>query len=529
MKPGEPTKPALQRIRDLQSKATSASPDAISRLVIVGGGSAGWMAAATLSNVLGPQCRITLVESELIGTVGVGEATIPPLQMLHRIMGVDERQFMRDSRSTFKLGIEFVNWGRQNHRYFHPFGHYAVAFDELPLYQHWLKHRHLAGMGMLEDYSLAWQAARLDRFALPSGDAGALGASFNYAYHFDASLYAKHLRSLSEQRGVTRIEGRITQVERQSTNGFVAAVVLENGQRIEGDFFIDCSGFAALLIGQSLQVGYESWAQWLPCDRAVAVPCSLDNPPPPYTRSTALAAGWQWTIALQHRIGNGHVYSSSFTTEQEATDTLMSRLPGRALAEPRPLRFVPGRRHKVWEHNVLALGLASGFLEPLESTSLHLVQSGLIGLLSLFPDRHCHAAVRDEFNRRFALEMERIRDFLILHYKLNERSDSPMWQHCANMKVPDSLQERLDLFAHGGHVQTDSYDLFGVENWLAVHIGQFNIPGSHSGLLDLRNVDGRTTLLRLLSDLRQRAAQMPSHEAFLKRHLGAASASLGVR
>jgi tryptophan 7-halogenase len=521
MAPPAHTTPALQRIRDLQARAGSLSPQAISRLVIVGGGSAGWMAAATLSNVLGPACQITLVESELIGTVGVGEATIPPLQMLHRIMGVDERAFMRESRSTFKLGIEFVDWGRQGHRYFHPFGRYAVDFDELPLYQHWLKHRHVAGMGLLEDYSLAWQAARLGRFALPAGPPGTLGASFNYAYHFDASLYARHLRAISEQRGVIRTEGRITQVERDPHNGFVTAVVLDKGQRIGGDFFIDCSGFAALLIGQTLQVGYESWARWLPCDRAVAVPCELQGPPPPYTRSTALAAGWQWTIALQHRIGNGHVFSSSFTSAQQATDTLMARLPGPALGEPRPLQFTPGRRHRVWEHNVLALGLASGFLEPLESTSLHLVQSGLLGLLSLFPDRHCHAALRQEFNRRFACEMERIRDFLILHYKLNERGDSEMWRYCAHMPVPESLQERLTLFTHGGHVQTDGYDLFGVENWLAVHTGQFNLPQSHAALLDQRPVNGRAALLRLQQDLAGMAAQMPRHEAFVQQHLQA--------
>ena len=510
---------ALQRIHDLQTRAGKRSSSPISQLVIVGGGSAGWMAATTLSNVLGPACQITLIESDQIGTVGVGEATIPPLQMLHRIMGVDERAFMRESRSTFKLGIEFVGWGRKDHRYFHPFGHYATPFDDMPLYQHWLKHRHASGTGLLEDYSLAWQAARLGRFAMPTSQPGALGASFNYAYHFDASLYARHLRSISEQRGVIRTEGRITQVERDPLNGFVSALVLENGQRIGGDFFIDCSGFAALLIGKTLQVPYESWAQWLPCDRAVAVPCQLTGPPPPYTRSTALEAGWQWTIALQHRVGNGHVFSSSFTTVQQATDTLMARLPGQALAEPRPLQFTPGRRQRVWERNVLALGLASGFLEPLESTSLHLVQSGLLGLLSLFPDKHCHAALRNEFNRRFACEMERIRDFLILHYKLNERSDSEMWRYCTHMSVPESLQERLDLFAHGGHVQTDGYDLFGVENWLAVHTGQFNLPKSHAALLDQRKVDGRATLLRLQKDLNTMAAKMPMHEAFLAKYL----------
>lgn len=511
---------ALQRIRQLQTRTAGTSPEAIRRLVIVGGGSAGWMAADTLSNVLGSACQITLVESEDIGTVGVGEATIPPLRMLHQIMGVDEREFMRACRCTFKLGIEFVNWGRQDHRYFHPFGHYAVAFDEQPLYQHWLKHRHIGGMGELEDYSLAWQAARLGRFALPTLPPGQLSSSFNYAYHFDASLYASYLRSLSERRGVVRTEGRITQVLRHPDSGFVTGLVLANGQAVEGDFFIDCSGFASLLLGQTLGIGMESWSEWLPCDRAVAVPCQLDGQPAPYTRSTAHEAGWQWTIPLQHRTGNGHVFSSAFTTVDKATDTLMSHLPGQALAEPRLLQFTPGRRHEAWAFNVVALGLASGFLEPLESTSLHLVQSGLISLLSLFPDKQCEPPLRHEYNRRFALEMERIRDFLILHYALNQRRDSEMWRYCADMRLPASLQERLDLFAHGGHVQTDQHDLFGVENWLAVHTGQFNHPRSHAPLLDLRGVDGRAALFGLQQDLRQKAEQMPLHADFLEKYLG---------
>ena len=489
-------------------------------MVIVGGGSAGWMAAAALSNVLGQQCQISLVESEQIGTVGVGEATIPTIQLLNETMGVDEREFMRQTQATFKLGIEFVNWGREGHRYFHPFGQFGFPFDQLPVHQHWLKHRHQPGMGELEDYSLAWQAARLGRFERPTPQSGQLSASFNYAFHFDATLYARYLRDVSIARGVQRTEGRVVQVHRHPSSGFVTALELDNGQRVEGDFFIDCSGFQALLIGQTLQVGYDAWSHWLPCDRAVAVPCALEGPPLPYTRSTALRAGWQWTIPLQHRIGNGHVFSSSFTTADQATHDLMARLPAPALAEPRMLQFTPGRRQKAWEHNVLALGLASGFLEPLESTSLHLVHSGITALLGLFPDRHCHSALRNEYNRRFAIEMERIRDFLILHYKLNERADSEMWRYCAQMDIPPSLQERLDLFRQGGHLQLDNYDLFGPESWLAVHLGQFNIPQSHAALLDLRAVDGRTGLMRLQQGLRQTAERMPRHEDFLQRYLG---------
>ena len=513
---------ALSRIRQLQNvtRAGALESTAIQKIVIVGGGSAGWMAAAALSNVLDRRCQITLVESEQIGTVGVGEATIPTIQLLNETIGLDEREFMRQTRATFKLGIEFVNWGREGHRYFHGFSHFGIAFDALPVHQHWLKHRHLPDMGELEDYSLAWHAARLGRFAMPTRQAGLLSSSYNYAFHFDATLYARHLRDLSVARGVVRTEGRIVQVLRHPESGFVTSVELENGASVEGDFFIDCSGFQALLIGQAMQVGYESWLQWLPCDRAVAVPCSLEGPPSPYTRSTALKAGWQWTIPLQHRIGNGHVFSSAFTTEEDATQALMSRLPGQALAEPRTLQFTPGRRHKAWEHNVLALGLASGFLEPLESTSLHLVHSGIATLLGIFPDRHCHSALRNEYNRRFAIEMERIRDFLILHYKLSERTDSEMWRHCAHMEVPPSLQERIELFRQGGHLQIDNHDLFGHESWLAVHLGQFNVPQSHAALLDLRPVDGRAGLMRLQQALRQAAEQMPRHEDFLKNYLG---------
>ena len=336
------------------------------------------------------------------------------------------------------------------------------------------------------------------------------------------TLYARHLRDLSLRRGVLRTEGRIVQVHRDAATGFVTSVELENGQRIGGDFFIDCSGFEALLIGQSLQVGYEPWSQWLPCDRAVAVPCSLDVTPAPYTRSTALQAGWQWTIPLQHRIGNGHVFSSAFISTDEAIETLMSRLPGKALAEPRQLKFTPGRRRKAWEHNVLALGLASGFLEPLESTSLHLVHSGITTLLGLFPDRHCDIALRNEYNRRFGIEMERIRDFLILHYKLGERTDSEIWRYCARMDVPASLQERMTLFRQGGHLQIDNYDLFGAESWLAVHLGQLNFPQGHAALLDLRSTNGHGELTRLQQALRQTAQCMPTHAEFLQRYLGAA-------
>lgn len=516
-----PHAPALERIRQLQARhtATPQAPDTLRRIVIVGGGSAGWMAAAALSNVLGPACSITLVESEQLGTVGVGEATIPTIRLLNQTMGVNEPAFMRDAQATFKLGIEFVNWGREGNRYFHPFGFIGRPFDAYPVYQHWIKNRHLPGVGTLDDYSVAWQAGRLGRFKLPTHEPQQLSSSYNYAFHFDANLYAQHLRGLSVARGVQAMEGLITHVHRDRDNGFVSAVQLQDGRLVEGDFFIDCSGFRSVLLGETLGVALESWAHWLPCDRAVAVPCASGASPAPYTRATALEAGWQWTIPLQHRVGNGHVFSSAFIDEARAVDTLLSRLPAPALGEPRLLKFTPGRRRKAWEGNVVALGLASGFLEPLESTSLHLVHSGIISLLSLFPDRHCHTVLREEYNRRFANEMERIRDFIILHYALNTHKSEDMWRHCSHMPLPDSLQERMALFKHGGYVQIDHFDLFGVDSWQALHSGQLNFPRHLPTLLDMRGVDGREGLQQLRQAVLATAERMPDHKAFLNQYL----------
>lgn len=512
---------ALSRIKAMQSATHPGTHGAntIRHIVIVGGGSAGWMTAAALSNVLGSNCRITLVESELIGTVGVGEATIPSIRLLNQTMGVNEQDFLRDTQGTFKLGIEFVNWGREGQRYFHPFGFLGMPFDALPVHQHWLKHRHQPGIGKLDDYSLAWHAAKHDRFSLPTLNPQLLTSTFNYAFHFDAALYAQHLRKLSVARGVHRIEGKITQVHQHPETGHVTSVELDNSERISGDFYIDCSGFRSLLLGDTLKVGYESWNQWLPCDTAVAMPCSLVDAPSPYTRSTALGAGWQWTIPLRHRVGNGYVFSSSFTTEELATEELQSRLPGQALGSARLLKFTAGRRQKAWKKNVLALGLASGFLEPLESTSLHLVHSGIATLLSLFPDKNCHDGLQKEYNRRFFNEMDRIRDFLILHYKLNQHKDGEMWRYCADMCVPDSLEERMELFKCGGHVQTDSYDLFGAESWLAVHLGQLNFPDCHTPLLDMQQTDARPKLARMQQALAQAGMAMPRHIDFLNRYL----------
>ncbi len=509
----------IQQLKQTRALVDPRNPASIRHIVIVGGGSAGWMTAAALSNVLAGKCRITLIESEAIGIVGVGEATIPSIRLLNQTMGLDERDFLRETQGTFKLGIHFVDWGSLGNRYFHPFGFLGNQFDEIAIHQHWLKNRTEPGIGTLDDYSLAWLAAREGRFSLPSPNPKLLSSTYNYAFHFDASLYARHLRTLSTQRGVRRVEGTIIEVHRHSDTGFVAGLSLESGQRIDGDLFIDCSGFRSLLLGQTLGVDYVSWQQWLPCDRAVAMPCALDGPPQPFTRSTAREAGWQWTIPLRHRVGNGYVFSSSFLDPVRAGDALQAKLPGQALGDPRMIEFKAGRRRNAWEKNVIALGLASGFLEPLESTSLHLVHSGITTLLTFFPDRYCHEAVRNEYNRRFAIEMERIRDFLILHYKLTTRDDTELWRYCSAMQVPDSLQARLDLFRHGAHLQIDNYDLFGVESWLAVHLGQGNIPESHSPLLDIRQTDGRSALAALRKGLVDAAQAMPRHVDFLDQYL----------
>jgi tryptophan 7-halogenase len=489
-------------------------------IAIVGGGTAGWMAAAILARRLGRESStIRVIESPEIGTIGVGEATIPPIRLFNNALGIDEDEFLRKTRGTIKLGIEFKNWSKLGRDYFHPFGAHGTRLEQVSLHQDWLKLRQMGENSSFEEFSLNTVAARLGRVgAVGKGD-DALLPVFAYAFHFDASLYAHYLREYAQARGVIRMERKIVNVELRSEDGFIRAVHLDDGQHVEADLFIDCSGFRGLLIEQALKTGYEDWTHWLPCDRAAAVPCESAGALTPFTRSTAREAGWQWRIPLQHRIGNGYVYCSRFISDDEAAATLLANLDGKAAAEPRFLRFTTGRRKKLWNKNCIALGLASGFLEPLESTSIHLIQKGLTHLLNFFPNRECAPVVVDEFNRVAIGEYERIRDFIILHYKATERRDQPLWDYCGNMDIPETLAYKLAMFRNSGRVIKYAGDLFAAPNWIAVFMGQEIWPQRYDTLTDQRDVaDVRGNLERIRKAIRHAAEAAPRHEEYIAQH-----------
>lgn len=494
----------------------------IGSIVIVGGGSAGWMTAAALANAVGSSCRITLIESEEIGTIGVGEATIPPIKYFNQRLGIDEATFVRETHGTFKLGIEFADWSRLGHSYFHPFGQYGAEFDTVPFYHYWMR-EHLAGdLTPIDDYSMAWAAAKAGKFSHPAQDKRLIQSTFDYAYHFDATLYAKFLRGYAEARGVQRVEGRVVDVTRWGERGFISSVTMQDEREIHGDFFVDCTGFFGLLIEKTLRTGYEDWSHWLPCDRAVAVACEKTSPARPYTRSTAREAGWQWRIPLQHRTGNGYVHCSQFISEQDATATLLAHLDGAPLAEPRMLSFTTGRRKKFWHGNCVAIGLSAGFMEPLESTSLHLIQYGIMRLIALFPDKHVSPLLEEEYNALTIAEYERIRDFLILHYKATARQDSALWRYCANMEIPDRLAYKIAHFRREGRVVSDERELFHNPSWIAVYLGQDILPERAPAMASMRpQVPVQERLAAIRSAMSEAVAVMPDHEAFIARYCAA--------
>jgi tryptophan 7-halogenase len=487
-------------------------------IVVVGGGTAGWMAAAALARFLGRTAAIRLIESDEIGTVGVGEATIPQIRLFNDGLGIDEDEFVRATAGTFKLGIEFDGWLRPGHRYIHAFGAVGRPLGLIPFHHYWLRHRAEGGGDDLWAHSASAEAARRNRFARPDDKPGRLPSGVNYAFHFDASLYAAHLRRWAEGRGVRRVEGRIQDVALRGEDGFVEAVTLGSGERVAGDIFIDCSGFRGLLIEQALETGYENWSHWLPCDRALAVPCASVSPLTPYTRSTAREAGWQWRIPLQHRTGNGHVYCSDFISDDAAAATLLAHLDGEALADPRPLRFITGKRRKAWNRNVVALGLAAGFMEPLESTSIHLVQSGIARLLQLFPRERVTEVEAAEFNRQTDVEWRSIRDFLILHYHANER-EGPFWAACRERSIPDTLAHKIALFEESARIFRVEEELFTEPGWLQVMLGQGITPASYHPLADQLSPEQLAEFIELSRrHVAQVASTMPAHEDFIARH-----------
>ncbi len=489
----------------------------IRKVVIVGGGTAGWMTAAALSKVLGRDyCDITLIESDDIGSVGVGEATIPQITLFNRILGIDENDFVRKTKGTFKLGIEFVDWAKKGHSYIHPFGSYGTNIDAIQFHHYWLKLHEQGKAPDLEAYSLAAVAAPQGRFMRPANIPNSPLNEIAYAFHFDAGLYAQYLRNYSEQRGVTRREGKVCEVKLREGDGHIESVQLESGELHEGDLFIDCSGFRGLLIEEAMNTGYVDWSHYLPCNRAVAVPSETVGEPLPYTRSTAHSAGWQWRIPLQHRTGNGHVYCSKYMSDDEATSILLKNLDGAPLAEPRLLKFTTGHRRKFWNKNCIAIGLSSGFMEPLESTSIHLIQSSIAKLMTLFPTREFSQINIDYYNAQSLLDFERIRDFLVLHYHATERNDSPFWNYCRTMEISPYLQRKMEMYKTTGRIFREDNELFNDTSWLAVLHGQQVKAKSYHPLVDvLSDEEAAARLANIKEVIDKSVATMPSHQAYI--------------
>jgi tryptophan 7-halogenase len=492
--------------------------------VIAGGGTAGWLAAATLARFLGNCASITLVESDEIGTVGVGEATIPQIHNLLIGLGIDQREFLRRTNASFKLGIEFVDWMRKGERYIHSFGQVGRGVGLIQFRQLWLRGKGLGVAGDYGDYSYNVEAARQGRFAIGKGQA-ATNPDLAYAYHLDATLFAGMLRDYAEDLGVKRVEGRIVAVDRDAATGDITALQLEGERSVRGPLFIDCTGFRSLLLGETLGVPFNDWSHWLPCDTALAVPSQPGAKFRPYTQSLAHPAGWQWRIPLQHRTGNGHVFCSSFMSVDEARALLLANLEGEALADPRPIHFKTGHRQSFWSHNCIALGLAAGFMEPLESTSIHLVQSGVSRLLNMLPrDLQNLDTARSSFNRLSEIEWQRVRDFLVLHYVANDRVGEPFWDHCRGIEIPPTLSEKIALFEEGGMFMREEDELFLDDSWGQVMIGQGIVPRGWSPLAD--NVPGEDVgpfLQSLAKSYRTKVQHLPTHADFVAQMAGAAA------
>jgi tryptophan halogenase len=483
------------------------------QIVVAGGGTAGWIAAAALAQQLGVVLDVVLVESEEIGTVGVGESSIPPMRVFHRLLNIDEQQFMRETGASFKLGIVFDHWSKPGDRYVHSFGRLGQSAWLCEFHHFWLQGLQAGILSDLDEYCLEALAAKSGRFATSSK------SEINYAYHLDAMVYAKFLRKFAEGFGVRRIEGKIQEVRQNAGTGFIEALILDGGRAVAGDFFIDCTGFRGLLIEQALHSGYEDWSHWLPCDSALPVQTEAVGPPVPYTRAIAHEAGWRWQIPLQHRVGNGIVYCSRYLSDDDARNMLYGAVEGKRLVEPKVIRFRTGRRRKAWNKNVVALGLASGFVEPLESTSIHLIMTGITRLMQLFPFDGVSEAAVERFNEETRLEAEKIRDFIVLHYHATQREDTPFWRYCRNMEIPETLAHRIRLFRENGHAWQDAGELFRVDSWVQVLLGQGIVPKSHHPLpRTMAEADLKKFLHSLRASIAKASSQLPTHQEFIDRY-----------
>jgi tryptophan halogenase len=490
----------------------------VRRVVIAGGGTAGWLAAAALSHQFHGILDIILVESEEIGTVGVGESTIPPIRTFHRLLNIDEQEFMRATAATFKLGISFEDWGKIGDRYVHPFGMTGRSTWACNFHHFWL---HGLKKGIQSDYGefcVEHQAAKAGKFFISPK------TEINYAYHLDASVYARFLRKFSEKFGVRRVEGKIKEVRQNSESGFIEALALESGQIVEGDLFIDCTGFRGLLIEQTLRTGYEDWSHWLPCDRAVAVQTESVGPAVPYTRAIAHEAGWRWRIPLQHRVGNGLVYCSRYMSDEQATAKLLREVEGKTIIQPRVIRFQTGRRLNAWNKNVIALGLAGGFVEPLESTSIQMIMTGMTRLIYLFPFPTVTRAIIDQYNEESRIEAERVRDFIILHYCATTRDDSEFWRYCSTMKLPETLEHRIRLFRERAHVWQRDGEIFRTDSWIQVMLYQGIWPEHYHYLATaMPDADLVKFLEGMRSTINRAVEQMPTHQEFVDRYARASA------